>query len=194
MHTLYIKNMVCPRCIEAVADTLDQFPLKVKEVKLGEVVFDSPVSEDMEADISQALQKRGFELLENKEKQITEQVKAHIIQLVHYSGEMPLVKNSQYLQQKMGINYQNFSKIFSRCEGITIEKYIILQKIEKVKELVFYDELTLSEIACKLGYSSVQHLSNQFKSVTGMSVSEYKKLDNKNRQFIDEVGQQSKPS
>ena len=179
--------MVCQHCIEAILKVFREQDLEVSSVKLGEVVI-----EGKEADVDLVVLKKqliqnGFTLLEDKEVQIIEQIKTTVIQLVHYDESLPTVKNSVFLSEKLGYAYPYLSKLFSRHEGLTIEKYIILQKIERVKELLSYGEKTLVQIAFDLGYSSIQHLSNQFKSVTGMSVSAYKKLENKERKFLNEI-------
>ncbi|MCF8309079.1 MAG: AraC family transcriptional regulator [Bacteroidales bacterium] len=187
-QTLHIKNMVCPRCIKAVEDMFLELGYEVINVKLGEIKF---VSEDGEVDhalISKELQKHGFELLEDEEVKIINRVKSLIIQLIHHSDEEALNENiSEYIQNQLNKDYHQVSKIFSAKESITIEKYIILQKIEKVKELLTYGELTLSEIAHRLGYSSVSHLSRQFKQVTGLSPSEFKSRGDQPRKSLDEI-------
>ena len=186
-HKIYIKNMVCQRCIEAVTELLEQNNFSIKKMGLGEVLFEDVPNEISKSDLDNILQERGFGLVLSKEEQLVNRVKSLVIDLIHYIEEHPEVKNSAYLSEKMGMNYQSFSKVFSKEAGITLEKYIILQKIEKVKELLAYDELNLNEIAYKLGYRSVQHLSTQFRNVTGKSVTEYKKSDLNDRKFLDEV-------
>jgi AraC-like DNA-binding protein len=186
---LYIKNMVCPRCIKVVREELEKLNLNVKHVDLGEAVIDSAVSEINLSKIKEVLEQNGFELLDDKQAKIIENIKLRIIELIYHNikDELLNVNFSSYLTQKMNLSYQYLSSLFSSKEGITIEKYFINQKIEKVKELLVYDELTLSEISYKLGYSSVQHLSNQFKKVTGFTPSEFKKLKVKPRTPIDQV-------
>lgn len=187
-QTLYIKNMVCPRCIKAVEDMFLELGYEVINVKLGEIKF---LAEDEDVDlaiISKELQKNGFELLEDEEVKIINRVKSLVIQLIHHSDEEALNENiSEYIQNHLNRDYYQVSKIFSSKESITIEKYIILQKVEKVKELLTYGELTLSEIAYRLGYSSVSHLSRQFKQVTGLSPSEFKSRDDHPRKSLDEI-------
>lgn len=160
----------------------------VIDVKLGEVKF---LAEDEDVDhalISKELQKIGFELLEDEEVKIINQVKSLAINLIHHTGEKALQENiSDYIQENLKKDYHQVSKIFSAKESITIEKYIIHQKIEKVKELLTYGELTLSEIAYRLGYSSVSHLSRQFKQITGLSPTEFKSLGEHPRKSLDEI-------
>ncbi|HVO72682.1 MAG TPA: AraC family transcriptional regulator [Ignavibacteriaceae bacterium] len=187
--TLYIKNMVCPRCIKVVKEELEKLNLNVKNVQLGEAVIESEGEEINISKIKEVLQNNGFELLNDRQAKIIEKIKLRIIELIHHNANDQLLNEnfSSYLSDKMNMSYQHLSSLFSSKEGITIEKYFINQKIEKVKELLIYDELTLSEISYKLGYSSVQHLSNQFKKVTGFTPSEFKKLKNKPRIPIDQV-------
>ncbi|MBA9078846.1 AraC family transcriptional regulator [Rufibacter quisquiliarum] len=171
---LHIKNMVCPRCIATVTDVLTQQGYAVQEVKLGEaVVTGGPVQVEH---LRAALQEHGFELLQEKEEQLTDQIKTTLLAYQrHLEEEYQPITTSVYLSEKLGMSYQHLSKVFSQHTGTTIEKYLIRLKIERVKELLSYGELTLSEIAFKLQYSSVQHLSNQFKKVTGVSVTDFKK-------------------
>ena len=186
---LNIKNMVCPRCIRVVREDLLQLGLKVGEVSLGEVEVETAKEQLLDMDlIGKTLEKSGFELVKDRNTQLVEQIKLAIIDIVHHSKQFNLaVKNSDYIAEKVGLSYSSLSRLFSKHEGITIEKFIILQKIEKVKELLEYEELTLSQIADKLGYSSVQHLSNQFRKEVGMSVSAYKELPESLRKPISDV-------
>jgi len=187
--TLHIKNMVCPRCIRVVREDLLQLDLEVNEVRLGEADVSPLEGQVLDMGlIAKTLENSGFELVKDRNAQLVEQVKLTIIDIIHYTKEFSLsTKNSDYIAQKVGLSYSSLSRLFSKQEGITIEKYIILQKIEKVKELLAYEELTLSQIANKLGYSSVQHLSNQFRKEVGMSVSVYKELPKSLRKPISDV-------
>ncbi len=177
--------MVCPRCIKVVETTVSKMGFEVTSIKLGEVVVDKSLNEKEQTSISEALQAWGFELIENREEKLVSQIKGIVVQMIHYAEELPDIKNSAFLSEKIGLSYDYISKIFSTHEQITIEKYIILQKIERVKELLSYKELALKEIAYQLGYKSVQHLSSQFRSVVGMSVTEFKKLEQKGRKTLD---------
>lgn len=186
---LHIKNMVCPRCIETVEQVLTEKGFGVENIKLGEVEIDREPTPQQLSDISGALKKRGFELLVDKKSQVIDQVKSEIIRLVHHSEhEILNVNLSTHLAQLIGADYSSISNLFSSSERITIEKFAILQKIEKVKELLSYGELTASEIAFKVGYSSAAHLSSQFKKETGMTPGQYKNLKNKERKPLDQVG------
>jgi AraC family transcriptional regulator len=185
---IYIKNMVCNRCIKVVQEEFEKLNLLVKDIRLGEAVIEGTEKVNPNK-IKEVLEKNGFELLEDKNVKLIEQVKTLVIELIHHNKKGELLKEnySDYISKKIGKDYSYISHLFSSVEGITIEKYIIQQKIEKVKELLIYDELTLSEISYQLGYSSVGHLSSQFKQVTGMSPSEFKKLTSKDRKPLDEV-------
>ncbi len=185
--TLHIKNMVCPRCITVVHDTLEKLGYAVQKVQLGKAVVNrSP--DIFKESINQALQKHGFELIEGKNQRLVEQIKALLIgyvQRLEESNEVP--KLSDYLSNQLHQNYSSLSSSFSQSEEITLEKYLIHLKIERVKELLSYNELTLSEIAYKLNYSSTAHLSGQFKQVAGMSPSDYKKASDFFRKPLDGV-------
>ena len=188
-ETLYVKNMVCDRCIRIVKEELEKIDLDVRSITLGEVVIAANRKPDA-AKIRSVLEKNGFELIDDKKVKIIEQIKTLIINRVHHSdaGKSPAVNYSAYLAQKVGHEYHYLSGLFSSIENITIEKYIILQKIERVKELLVYNEMTLSEIAYQMGYSSVQHLSNQFKKVTGFTPSYFKIIKENKRKPLDKVG------
>jgi len=181
--------MVCPRCIETVEQVLTDSGFKVTGIKLGEAEIDkTPSTEQMEA-LSAALQKRGFELLIDKKSRMVGQIKSEIIRLVHHNNDEILNINlSNHIVDLIGADYSSISHLFSSEEGITIEKFTILQKIEKVKELISYGELTTSEIAFKMGYSSAAHLSKQFKKITGLTPGQYKNQSDKQRKPLDRIG------
>jgi AraC family transcriptional regulator len=180
--TFHIKNMVCPRCITVISNELQGLGVEFEIDKLGEIkIFDHNYV-GMEA-IKQVLKKHDFELIQDKDELLVEQVKLAAIDLVQGRTTTNL-RNSDYIAERVGQSYSSLSKTFSKRVGVTIEKYIILQKIEKVKELLEYGQMNLSEIARKLGYSSVHHLSSQFKAVTGMTVNEYKDSEGKERNFL----------
>jgi len=181
MYSLAIKNMVCGRCIKVVREEFGKLGVKVLDVTLGNAVLDKKPSASQLAKISDALSQNGFELLDEKGAKVIEQIKNIMVNLIHYNeGDKKESENySSYISRKLNLDYNYLSNLFSSIEGVTIEKYIILQKTEKVKELLVYDELSLGEIAFNLGYSSVQHLSNQFKNVTGITPSQFKQNHSK---------------
>lgn len=185
-----IKNMVCPRCIETVQSIMESNGFQVESIKLGSVEIDVSPSDLQLGEIASELKDRGFELLQDRKSQIVEQVKSEIILWIHQNKEPenPTENLSDQLARKLNMDYSALSHIFSASVGLTIEKYAILQKIEKVKELLSYDELTVSEIAFKLGYSSVAHLSSQFKKETGMTPVQFKKLKDQDRRTLDSIG------
>ena len=181
--------MVCPRCIETVERVLSEKGFEVRSIKLGEAEIDREPDTDELKDIAETLKTRGFELLTDRKSQIIDRVKSEIIKLIHHSeNEILNVNLSTHLAQLIGADYSSISTLFSFSEGITIEKFTILQKIEKVKELLSYGELTASEIAFKVGYSSAAHLSSQFKKVTGMTPKQFKNLQDKERKSLDQIG------
>ncbi len=181
--------MVCPRCIETVEEVLTEKGFEVNSIKLGEAEIDKTPSAEQISELSAALQNRGFELLTDKKSQIVDQIKSEIIKLVHHSENKILNVNlSSHLAGLIGADYSSISNLFSTSEGITIEKFAILQKIEKVKELLSYGELAISEIAWKMDYSSAAHLSSQFKKETGLTPGQYKNLKEKERKSLDEIG------
>ena len=187
--TLHIKNMVCNRCIKVVREELELLDYKIEKIELGEVVITSHKEKFQLDKIKKSLEENGFEIIDSRNANITERVKILIIKLIHHksTGNQSDINLHNAIIKEAGLSYQYVSSLFSSMEGTTIEKFIISQKIEKVKELIVYDELTLSEIAYRLGYGSVQHLSNQFKKVTGLSPSYFKKLKSNKRKSIDKV-------
>jgi AraC-like DNA-binding protein len=184
---LYIKNMVCGRCEKAVKLEFQQLKLPVISIKLGEVELSRDLFGNERQELAHHLELLGFELLEDKSSQIIEQIKNWIVELVHYKTDMLKVNLSTYLSDKLNQDYSLLSKLFSDVEGITIEHYHIAQKIEKAKELLVYDELSISEIALNLNYSSVAHLSKQFKKVTGFTPTQFKKEKSSIRKAIDKL-------
>lgn len=186
-QTLHIKNMVCPRCISAVREILQSRGLTVTSVTLGE----ASVSDNDEVDsraLDRDLRKHGFELLREKNQQLVETIKTALIEfLVELERNEKPKRISHCLTQRLQVPYTQLSRIFSREVGHTIERHLILLKIERVKELVSYGEQTLSEIAFRLRYSSVHHLSTQFKQITGLSVTEYKNLSTRHRHPLDAI-------
>ncbi len=186
--TLYIKNMVCHRCIKVVKDELTKLGYEVSNITLGEAIIKSSEKSPNITEIKKVLVDNGFDLVDDKNSKLIEKIKVLIINKIHHQNDK-LEKFSfpKYLSNELGVNYSQLSSVFSSSEGITIEKFIIKQKIEKVKELLTYDELTLSEISFMLGYSSVQHLSNQFRQITGLNPSYFKKLKEHRRNPLDHL-------
>jgi len=185
---LTVKNMVCPRCISAVERVLSEQGFTNAEVKLGEVTLADVPSPDRRERLAAALQYAGFELLDDQRGQLIEKIRNLLIQKVQ-SGEIEdHFSVSKFLTEHIYKDYSSLSKLFSAVEGITIEQYFILQKIEKVKEWLMYREQSLGEIALSLGYSSSQHLSNQFKRFTGMTPSEFRVQGASLRKSIDSLG------
>lgn len=187
MATLYIKNMVCDRCIMVVQSELEKLNIQTENVTLGKVALKQELSDDQIKMLNENLLARGFEVIDDKKSQIIEGIKNVIIELVHYQGSETKNNLSDILSNKLQHDYNYLSNLFSEVESTTIEKYFIAQKIEKVKELLGYDELSLSEIADSLNYSSVAYLSNQFKKVTGLTPSQFKQIKEDKRTPLDEV-------
>ncbi len=186
--SIYIKNMVCPRCITAVENTLKKLDIPFDEVSLGQAVIYKSINDIDISKLDKELKIIGFELIHDKSQVIVETVKTLIVDYIHHNdGEELKINFSDFLSEKIGKNYSTISHLFSDSEKVTIEKYIILQKIEKVKELIGYEELNFSQIAYKANYSSVAHLSKQFKQVSGLTLTNFKKLINKNRTTIDNI-------
>lgn len=185
--TLYIKNMVCDRCRMSVNKALRDNGLHPVDVQLGVAQVEGDVSEAQRARLAGALQALGFELLADRRQQVVEQIRAAVIRLVHYRDNQSVNNLSDYLQQELHMEYSSLSKLFSEVTGMTIERYYIEQRIERVKELLTYGELTLTQIAFQLHYSSVAYLSSQFKMVTGMTPSAYKGLQRKDRRALDQI-------
>ena len=183
---LHIKNMVCPRCIMAVEQVFTDMGIRPERVQLGVVMFNKELTDKQLSDASDKLEALGFTLLEDARNQLVEKIKSTIIEHIHHQGESS-VPFSQVLSSALNRDYSQLSKLFSATEGTTIEHYIILQKIEKVKELLAYNQLTLSEIAYQLGYSSVAHLSAQFKKTTGLTPSRFRTTGTHLRKPIDRV-------
>lgn len=184
---LHIKNMVCNRCKMVVKAELEKLGFKPLSVELGEVTLAENITAEDKFKIAAQLTHFGFELLEDKKPQVAEQIKTAIINLVHYTKEPLKINLSVYLSEQLKQEYSSLSSVFSELESQTIEKYFIAQKIEKAKEMLTYGELTLSEIAFQLNYSSVAHLSAQFKKVTGITPSAYKATSTESRKTLDKV-------
>lgn len=179
--------MVCPRCIKAVSSILQKLDIPYTSIKLGEVELVSALDLKKKLSLSIELQDAGFSLINDRKSQLIEQMKSLVVQKIHHSDEELDIKWPDYISDELNLDYKYLSSLFSSVESITFEQYIINQKIERVKELIVYDELTLSEIAFQLHYSSVAYLSNQFKKVTGMTPTRFKKSVDKNRKSLDEI-------
>ena len=173
--------MVCTRCQMAVKSELEKLGLHHTRVELGETEIMEELSAEQRDILSTSLKKIGLELLDDKKNIMVEKIKTIIIELVHYNEDQIKTNLSDYLSEKLNHNYTYLSNLFSEIKGTTIEKYYLSNKIERVKELLVYDELNLTEIAWKLHYSSVAHLSNQFKKMTGLTPSQFKNLKNNRR-------------
>ena len=184
---LYVKNMVCNRCKMVVESELQKLGYQLSSVELGEVDVKGEVSDLQKEGIKSHLQSLGFELIDDRKSRTIEKIKSLIIELIHHQDGHLQMNLSDYLSQHLSQEYSVLSNLFSEVEGKTIEKYYIHQKIEKVKELIIYDELSFSEIADRLNYSGVSHLSNQFKKVTGFTPTYFKQLKSRKRQQIDEI-------
>lgn len=179
--------MVCNRCILVIRQELEKLAVEPRAITLGYVEIPDDTAKEKIQEFGKNLEPLGFELLDNSKQQLIEKIKNVIIQHIHYPQEESRSNFSEILSKTVHKDYSYLSRLFSEVEGITIEKYIINQKIERVKELIIYDELNLSEIAYKLDYSSVAHLSNQFKKVTGLTPSHFKKVGRNKRKPLDKV-------
>lgn len=180
--------MVCNRCIKVVEEELEKLGIEIKTIELGKVGISEKLDKEQTEEVRSVLHDNGFELMDDKKSQLIDRIKTTIIEKIHYADEVKEPVNfSEVIAGNVGYDYSYLSKLFSSVEGTTIEKYIINQKIERVKELLVYGELTLNEISYQLGYSSVQHLSNQFKKVTGLTPSHFKKVKENKRKPLDEV-------
>lgn len=184
---LYIKHMVSTRCELMVKKELAELGILDATVELGEVELKRDISQSQREEFRIALERIGLELIKDKRFILVEKIKHIIIKVIHFTDKVLRVNFSEHLSKTLKYNYTYLANIFSKTTGTTIEKVIIKQKIERVKELIIFDELTLTEIAFKLDYSSVAHLSNQFKRVTGITPTSFKRLKNKRRQGIDNV-------
>jgi YesN/AraC family two-component response regulator len=179
--------MVCIRCKMVVKDELIKLGLNYNAVELGEADIPGTISPELFHQVKTALLKSGLELMDDKKGALIQKIKAVIIELVHYSQEALTVNLSDYLSAKINHDYTYLANLFSEVQGTTIEKFYISHKIERVKELLVYNELTLTEIAYQMHYSSVAYLSTQFKKITGLTPSHFKKLKDKRRSMLDDL-------
>ncbi|MDR6782353.1 AraC family transcriptional regulator [Pedobacter africanus] len=185
---LAIKNMVCNRCILVVGQVLEKMNLIPDQIQVGEVELTTDLSDIQLSSLRLQLANEGFELLDDRKTMIVEKVKNIIIETIHGTDKVNISVNfSHLIQQKLLIEYNYISSFFSNTEGITIEQYIILQRIERAKELLVYDELSLGEISHKLGYKSLQHLSSQFKKITGLTPTQFKNIKENRRKPLDQL-------
>lgn len=184
---LFIKNMVSLRCKMVVKAELESMGVNYTLIELGEVEIKNELMPEEYTRLKTALLKSGLELMEDKKAILIEKIKNIIIEMIHYSNEFPATNFSDYLSDKLNYDYTYMANIFSEVKGITIEQFIIMHKIERVKELILYDELNLTEISYKLNYSSVAHLSAQFKKITGLTPSFFKSLKHKRRNPLENI-------
>ena len=184
---LYIKYMVSNRCKMAVKEELKKLGLHFIVVDLGEVEIMETITSDQREQLKLSLFDSGLELMDDKRAVLIEKIKNTIIEMVHHSDEMIKTNFSDYLSEKLDHDYTYLANLFSEVQGTTIEHFIINHKIERIKELILYDELNITEIAWKMNYSSVAHLSNQFKKVTGLSPSHFKQLKDRRRNQIEDI-------
>jgi AraC-like DNA-binding protein len=184
---IYIQNMVCQRCKMVVKSELEKLGLHHTRVELGEVEVMENLSDEQRNRLNRGLKMAGLELMEDKRSMLVERIKVHIIELLDNQDEQIKTNLSDYLSEKLNHNYTYLANLFSEVKGTTIEQFYLNHKIEKVKELLVYDELNLTEIADKLHYSSVSHLSNQFKKMTGLTPSHFKNLRQKRHSILGNV-------
>jgi len=180
--------MVSNRCKIAVKEELKQLGLHFIVVDLGEVEIMENISDEKRQQVKIALRNAGFDLMDDKRAVLIEKIKNVIIDMVHHTNEMIKINFSDYLSEKLNHDYTYLANLFSEVQGTTIEQFVIAHKIERIKELIIYDELNITEIAWKMNYSSVAHLSNQFKKMTGLSPSHFKQLKTKRRSPLEEIG------
>jgi len=185
---IYIKYMVSLRCKMVVKEELKKLGLHFIVVDLGEIEIMEDITDQQREELKIALLNSGLELMDDKRAVLIEKIINVIVEMVHYSDELPKINYSEFISDKLNYDYTYLSNLFSEVKGITIQQFIIIHKIERVKELLLYDELNLTEISYRMQYSSVAHLSNQFKKITGLTPSEFKHLKVKHRSPIEEIG------
>lgn len=187
-RTYYLRNMVCNCCIELLKERLEKKGIEVIEIRLGQATVCFSGEETTEQDIFDVFGRTGLEVIRGRDEKLVEQIKIAVIELVHQLNNVDsIIRKSEYLVEKLGTSYQHLSRTFSQHEPITLEKYIILQKTEKIKELIDSNEYSLSEISYMMDYSSIQHLSAQFRQITGLTPTEYKQSDRSTRKSINTV-------
>jgi AraC-like DNA-binding protein len=184
---LLIQNMVSLRCKLLVKAELEKLGLAYHSIELGEVILQKPIDAEQKKELAKALHLSGLAIMDDKNTVLVEKIKNIIVEMVHYADEFPDVKFSVFVSEQLHKDYHFLSELFSKTKGITIEHFIILHKIEKAKELIMYDELNLSEIAYKLHYRSVAHLSHQFKKITGLTPSFFKSINKEKRTNLEDL-------
>ena len=184
---LYVKYMVSHRCKMMVKEELKKLGLHYVIVELGMVEILEDITSEQREKLKINLEKSGLELLDDKRSILVEGIKIVIIEMIHYSEEEPKINYSDYISKKLGFDYTYLANVFSEVKGTTIQQFIILNKIERAKELILYDELSLKEIAYRLHYSSAAHLSNQFKKITGLTPAYFKEIANKRRRNLEDL-------
>lgn len=184
---IYIKNMFTKLCKETVKQELDKLDLTYIFVELGEIELMEDLTTEQLNILKEGVGKYGFEIMENKKSVLIEKIINVIVEMVHLNDRPQKLKISNYLSEKLNHNYTYMANVFSEVKGISIEQFIINHKIEKIKELLIYDELSLSQIADQLGYSSLAYMSNQFKKATGLTLSNYKDLKDKIRKPVEDI-------
>jgi AraC-like DNA-binding protein len=185
---LYIKYMVSSRCKMVVKEALTKHGFHFTPVELGKVEIMEDISETERILLKEELLKSGLELMDDKRAMLIEKIKNVIVEMIHHSDEVIKVNFSNFLSEKLKYDYTYLANLFSEVQGTTIEQFVIFHKIERIKELIIYDELNITEIANKMNYSSVSHLSNQFKKVTGLTPSHFKQLKEKRRSPLEDIG------
>lgn len=189
---LFIKYMVSQRCKMVVKDELKKMGLHYMVVDLGEVEIMETLQDSQWQTLKEALMVSGLELMDDKRTILIEKIIHVIMEMIHVSEELPIVNYSKHISDKLNYDYTYLSNLFTEIKGITIQQFIILHKVEKIKELIIYDEFNITEIAWKMNYSSVAHLSNQFKKITGFSPTHFKQLKQKRRTPIEEIGNKNR--
>lgn len=184
---IYVQNMVSLRCKLMVILEMNKLEIPYRTIELGEIQLMEHISPEKLLALREALHISGLEIMDDKKTVLIERIKNVIIEMVHYADELPETNFSDYLSKTLNQDYHQMSEIFSKTKGITIEHFIIIHKIERVKELIIYDDMNLTEIAWKMNYSSVAHLSNQFKKVTGMTPSAFKALTIRKRTNLENL-------
>lgn len=184
---IFIQNMVSLRCKMVVKAELEKLGLAFKSIELGEINLIDPITESVRIQLSERLHQSGLELMYDNKAILIEQIINIIVEMVHYSDEFPNVNFSTFLSEKLNMDYHKLATLFSKSKGVTIEHFIILHKVERIKELIIYDNLNITEISYKMHYSSVAHLSKQFKQVTGLTPSFFKSLAKRDRTNLEDV-------